>query len=240
MPRHNITTNLKVKPVALTVPVSSDEGLTTSEDIISYCARVSNPENQKSTETTSRLLRYLIKHKHWSPFDMVDVIFEIECPRDISRQILRHISMRFQEFSQRYQSIDKIGFIKNRECRLQDTDNRQNSLSCDDFETIQAWQDICDDVINYTEAKYKLALSMGIAKECARAVLPEGLTSSRLYVKGSLRSWIHYTEVRCDETTQKEHRVIANKVLKEVKKFFPSLVDHMAKTDETLLEDYKN
>ena len=183
------------------------DGLETPQQLIAYCARVSNPENQNNHETADRLIKYLIRNAHWSPLEMVDVTFEIEIPRDIGRQILRHASFRFQEFSQRY--AEALGFSDPRECRLQDTKNRQNSLPCLDEALTQEWFARQTHVIELAEETYQWALDNGIAKECARVVLPEGLTMSRMYMKGSIRSWIHYLQVRKDPSTQKEHRAIA-------------------------------
>ena len=196
------------------------------QDLVAYCARVSNPTNQSNTETTDRLLRYLIKHKHWSPFEMVSVCLEIETTRDIARQILRHRSFSFQEFSQRYADPTKeLSFVV-RDTRLQDTSNRQNSTELDfadpdNRELAINWREKQQKVIRAAKAAYEWAVQSGIAKEQARAVLPEGLTVSRLYINGTLRSWIHYCELRSDNGTQKEHREIAIECAKVIAKVFP-------------------
>jgi len=178
-----------------------------AENKIAYMARVSNPANQNSNASATKLLKYLIKNKHWSPFEMVNVCMEIETTRDIARQILRHRSFSFQEFSQRYAVSE--GFIQDSQARLQDEKNRQNSLYSDDI-SLQNWFEGAQRRL-ITEAKflYTSALDKGIAKECARVFLPEGLTMSRMYMNGTLRSWLHYIEIRCSLETQKEHRDVA-------------------------------
>ena len=184
-------------------------------------ARVSNPANQDNPETAPKLLKYLINNKHWSPFEMVNVCMEIETTRDIARQILRHRSFSFQEFSQRYAVSE--GFIQDSQARMQDTKNRQNSLYTDDI-SIQNWFEGAQRRL-VTEAKflYASALDKGIAKECARVLLPEGLTVSRMYMNGTLRSWLHYTDIRCDNATQKEHRDVANQCRDIIFSEFPTL-----------------
>lgn len=199
---------MTVRMISHTTPCV--DGLSTPQQLVAYCARVSNPENQFNNQTADRLIAYLIRNKHWSPLEMVDVTFEIEVPRDIGRQILRHRSFSFQEFSQRY--AEALGFSEPRECRLQDTANRQNSLPCMDEVLAGWWWSTQTMHIQMAEAHYEEAIARGIAKECARVILPEGLTMSRMYMKGSLRSWIHYLEVREDATTQKEHRDIARAI----------------------------
>jgi thymidylate synthase (FAD) len=194
-----------VRMVSYTTPCVDD--LETPQQLIAYCARVSSPKNQNSHETADRLIRYLIRNKHWSPLEMVDVTMEIEIPRDIGRQILRHRSFTYQEFSQRYAEV--MGFAAPREARMQDITNRQNSLPCVDVDLCAAWEEMQREVIEFCRDRYERALYLGIAKECARVVLPEGLTMSRMYMKGSIRSWIHYLDVRRDPTTQKEHRDLA-------------------------------
>lgn len=197
-------------------------GIDSPEELIAYCARVSNPANQYNTETSTRLVKYLIKHKHWSPLDMVDVTVEIEPTRDIGRQILRHQSFKFQEFSQRYASVEDLDdTFEISECRLQDTKNRQNSLPTEDVELADWWLDAQKEIIKLTATRYKEALNKGIAKEVARKVLPEGLTKTRMHMKGSIRSWIHYLEVRLDETTQKEHRDVALILSQIIAEVFP-------------------
>lgn len=212
----------EVKLVAVTKPVI--EGLDTAEDFVAYAARVSNPANQHNTDTSSRLLKYLLKHKHWSPFEMAHAVMEINTTRDIARQILRHRSFAFQEFSQRYANAADLGFVT-REARLQDTKNRQASieLSFHQMDLEDEWEDRQYKVLDVVKENYEWALKNGIAKEQARAVLPEGLTKSRLYMSGTLRSWIHFCQVRCDMSTQKEHRQVAEKVLEILRKEFPSI-----------------
>lgn len=192
------------------------------QDLIAYCARVSNPANQISSETTERLLKYLIKHKHWSPFEMASACLEIETTRDIARQLLRHRSFSFQEFSQRYADIRDLDddFVL-REARLQDTKNRQNSIESNDAWLQCEWDEAQNNVILAAQVAYNWAISKGIAKEQARAVLPEGLTKSRLYVNGTLRSWIHYIELRSANGTQKEHMDLAIECGKVINKIFP-------------------
>lgn len=198
------------------------------ENLVAYCARVSNPSNQHNTQTNSKLLSYLIKHKHWSPFEMVSVCLEIETTRDIARQILRHRSFSFQEFSQRYADVSDLGdSFELRQARLQDTKNRQNSVELDPgmnaehLELMDRWEDRQREVLSLASKVYKWALANGIAKEQARAVLPEGLTKSRLYVNGTLRSWIHFIELRSGNGTQKEHMQIAVECAKVISNLFP-------------------
>jgi thymidylate synthase (FAD) len=198
----------------------------TPGDLVAYTARVSNPANQNNTQTAPKLLKYLIKEKHWSPFEMVHMTLEIKTTRDIGRQILRHASFRFQEFSQRYAVAENIGC--DREARLQDTKNRQNSVEVDDPALQEDWQMEQAKVRNAAEAAYKWALDKGIAKEQARAVLPEGLTQSTLYMAGSLRSWIHYIDLRTSNGTQKEHMIIAEQCKKIVLEHFPVLEEYWA------------
>lgn len=195
-----------------------------SSDLIAYTARVSNPSNQMNTETSEKLLKYLAKHNHWSPFEMVSVVMEIETTRDIARQILRHRSFSFQEFSQRYADpTSDLGF-ETREARLQDTKNRQNSIETEDAGLLERWKQRQAKVINEARGAYKWAIENGIAKEQARAVLPEGNTTSRMYMNGTLRSWIHYCELRSGPETQKEHREIARACWAEIIRIYPSLV----------------
>lgn len=195
------------------------------QDLIAFCARVSNPANQNNTKTSDRLIRYLIDHKHWSPFEMVDVTLEINTTRDIGRQILRHVSMRFQEFSQRYADPTVMEF-QIREARLQDPKNRQNSFETDDIKLQDEWTKRQIDIITKAQEHYRWALENGIAKEQARALLPEGLTMSRMYVKGSIRSWIHYIDLRSEEGTQKEHREIARFCAKAISEVFPLIKEY--------------
>ena len=221
---------MSVKLVAITKPLV--EGLETADEFIAYCARVSNPSNQMNSETSSKLIRYLIKHKHWSPFEQVSCTMEIETTRDIGRQILRHRSFAFQEFSQRYADPTKgLGFIT-RECRLQDPKNRQNSIEVDDKQLAEDWILHQKGIINACQKTYEWAIKAGIAKEQARVILPEGLTVSRMYMTGSLRSWIHYVDVRAPEGTQKEHRLIAEQVKEQLIEYFPSLYEYFYAKEE--------
>ena len=179
-----------------------------AEQVIGYCARVSNPKNQDNEATAPKLLKYLLKNKHFSPFEMVNVCVEIETTRDIARQILRHRSFTFQELSQRYAVSE--GFIQDSQARMQDEKNRQNSLYTDDI-SLQNWFEGAQRrLVNEAKFLYSAALDKGIAKECARVFLPEGLTVSKMYMNGTLRSWLHYIDIRCDSATQKEHRDVAN------------------------------
>jgi thymidylate synthase (FAD) len=199
------------------------QGLENIQDLLSFCARVSNPSNQLNTETSERLLNYLIKNKHWSVFEMANICLEIETTRDIARQILRHRSFSFQEFSQRYaNAVEELDF-ETREARLQDTKNRQNSILTEDQELQKEWEEKQRQVINTSREVYNWAISKGIAKEQARAVLPEGNTLSRLYVNGTIRSWIHYCELRSINGTQKEHSEIALKCAKVISNLFPHI-----------------
>lgn len=214
---------MKVKLISYTTPSAEleDQGIHTLCDLASFCARVSNPSNQMNTETSEKLIAYLIKHKHWSPLEMVNVCLEIETTRDIARQILRHRSFSFQEFSQRYADpVKELSFV-HREARLQDNRNRQNSVECQDEELQAEWEKMQEDVIQRAKEAYQWALSKGIAKEQARCVLPEGNTVSRMYVNGTLRSWIHYIELRRENGTQKEHSQIALECAKIISELFP-------------------
>lgn len=190
-------------------------------DLIAYCARVSNPSNQNNTETNEKLVNYLVKHKHWSPLEMVSVCMEIETTRDIARQLLRHRSFSFQEFSQRYADPTKDLEFVNREARLQDPKNRQNSIPTEDGRLYEKWNMKQREVINKAIEVYKWAIANGIAKEQARSVLPEGNTVSKLYVNGTLRSWIHYIELRSGNGTQKEHMELAIEVANAIARIFP-------------------
>jgi thymidylate synthase (FAD) len=189
------------------------------EEIVCYCARVSNPTNQHNTETNSRLINYLIQHQHWSPFEMVSICLEVETTRDIARQILRHRSFSFQEFSQRYAEANLE--FQYKPARLQDKKNRQNSIESNDAELEQLWQDKQSDVSKLIEQTYTWAIENGIAKEQARAVLPEGMTLSKMYMNGTLRSWVHYIQLRSANGTQKEHREIAVNCADVISKIFP-------------------
>ena len=190
-------------------------------DLVAYCARVSNPDNQNNKETSEKLVKYLMKHKHWSPLEMVSACLEIETTRDIARQILRHRSFSFQEFSQRYADPTKDLDFEVREARLQDPKNRQNSVVTDDVELQAMWEDKQRNVIDASLDAYNWAIDNGIAKEQARAVLPEGNTVSRMYVNGTLRSWVHYIELRGANGTQQEHIDIAHAVAKVISDIFP-------------------
>jgi len=202
------------------------DGLYDAQELIAYCARVSNPSNQMNMETADKLIKYLIKHKHWSPLEMVSVCLEVETTRDIARQILRHRSFAFQEFSQRYADpTQDLDFVI-REARLQDTKNRQNSIelnkdSDEHRQIAYQWENLQRDLIQKTRDVYAWAVAKGIAKEQARAILPEGLTVSRLYMNGTLRSWVHYIELRSEGGTQKEHREIAVECAKVIAEVFP-------------------
>ena len=198
--------------------------LLSPESFIAYVARVSNPANQNNVETSERLLKYLVKNKHWSPFEMVHVVMEINTTRDIARQILRHRSFSFQEFSQRYAAVTEMS--EPRETRYQDKKNRQNSIEIPkdkDDEVPDMWESMQERLIDETMEVYEWAIRNGIAKEVARSVLPEGLTMSRMYMSGSLRSWIHYCELRMANGTQKEHRLIAEQCWNVIVEQFPSL-----------------
>jgi len=206
-------------------------------DQVAYAARVSNPANQNNTDTSEKLVRYLIKHQHWSPLEMVSVCLEIDTTRDIARQILRHRSFSFQEFSQRYADpTNDLGFVT-RDARLQDTKNRQNSIeiSEEDIYTsdraailVNNWEDKQQQAISFAQQTYKWAIDNGIAKEQARAVLPEGLTTSRLYMNGTLRSWVHYIQLRSANGTQKEHREIAIACAEAIKPIFPMIEEFLS------------
>jgi thymidylate synthase (FAD) len=203
-----------------------DEGIDDVQQLVAFCARVSNPSNQNNKDTSEKLIRYLIKHQHWSPLEMTSMCLEIETTRDIARQILRHRSFSFQEFSQRYADPTKDLAFVGREARLQDTKNRQNSVELDltnanDRELNNIWQEKQQAVINAAKEAYTWAVTNGIAKEQARAVLPEGNTVSRMYMNGTLRSWIHYIQLRSANGTQKEHREIALKCAEVIATVFP-------------------
>jgi thymidylate synthase (FAD) len=215
-------------------PVLQAQGIVNAQELVAYCARVSNPANQTNTETSEKLIRYLIKHAHWSPLEMVSVCLEIETTRDIARQILRHRSFSFQEFSQRYAVADLGWELK--EARLQDTKNRQNSielggLTLKEQNLIEQWKHKQEQLIQDAEYAYDWAIANGIAKEQARAVLPEGLTVSRLYMQGTLRSWLHYIELRSGPETQKEHRQIAVGCADAIQSIFPMIQEFVAKAE---------
>lgn len=193
-----------------------------AEYLLAYIARVSNPTNQDNPETAPKLIKYLIKHKHWSPFEMVSVCMEINTTRDIARQILRHRSFSFQEFSQRYAVAQDFEIS---EARMQDEKNRQNSLPVQDRELDDWWKEMQIDVLVAAKKAYRNALNLGIAKEVARKVLPEGMTNSNMYMSGTLRSWLHYIDIRCGPETQKEHREVALLCKNELEKHFPSVME---------------
>lgn len=218
---------MQVKLVSYSKPSRQfyDEGLADVQDLIAFCARVSNPSNQLNSGTSDKLIKYLIKHQHWSPLEMVSACMEITTTRDIARQILRHRSFSFQEFSQRYADPTKdLDFVV-REARLQDQKNRQNSIEVEDAE-LQAWWDAEQKfVIENVKRIYAQAIEKGIAKEQARAILPEGNTVSRMYMNGTLRSWIHFIELRSGNGTQKEHREVALECAKVISEIFPLVQD---------------
>ncbi len=214
---------MKVKLVSYSQPSKEfqEMGIGDAQDLIAFCARVSNPSNQLNAETSEKLIRYLINHSHWSPLEMVTACLEIETTRDIARQILRHRSFSFQEFSQRYADPTKdLDFVV-RETRLQDKKNRQNSIKSENKDLNIEWEKRQKQVIDSAIENYKWAVEHGIAKEQARAVLPEGNTISRLYMNGTLRSWIHYIQLRASHGTQKEHTEIAKACAEVISKIFP-------------------
>jgi thymidylate synthase (FAD) len=208
----------------------ANKGLDNIQDLIAYCARVSNPSNQANTKTTAKLLSYLIKHKHWSPFEMASACLEVDTTRDIARQLLRHRSFSFQEFSQRYADIRDLddNFVI-RDARMQDPKNRQNSISVNDKELQMQWEGYQQSVINQAKTAYNWAIENGIAKEQARAVLPEGNTVSRLYVNGTIRSWIHYIELRSSNGTQLEHMELAVAIADAIAQIYPEVSNVVSK-----------
>jgi len=219
--------NMNVRMISYSKPSREmyDEGLMDVQELVAFCARVSNPSNQFNTDTSEKLIKYLIKHQHWSPLEMVSACLEIETTRDIARQILRHRSFSFQEFSQRYADPTKdLSFVL-REARLQDTKNRQNSVENNNLALAAWWEERQKRVIEEARNAYDWAITNGIAKEQARAVLPEGLTVSRLYMNGTLRSWVHYCELRMANGTQKEHADIAREIAKVIAEVFPMMKD---------------
>jgi thymidylate synthase (FAD) len=215
--------SMNVNLIGITKPTAYS-GCNTVSELVAYTARVSNPANQNNNQTAAKLIKYLLKHRHVSPFEMVHATMEIKTTRDIARQILRHRSFSFQEFSQRY--AEATGFINDREARLQDHKNRQNSIEINDRLLQEQWNMMQQTVIDQSENVYKWALNNGIAKEQARAVLPEGLTESTMYMAGNLRSWIHYIDVRTDPSTQKEHRLIAEQCKDIILQHFPILQEY--------------
>ena len=214
---------MDVKLLSYSQPTAEfrDLGLSDAQELIAYCARVSNPSNQLNTETSEKLIRYLVRHQHWSPLEMVSACIEITTTRDIARQILRHRSFSFQEFSQRYADPTKDLSFVCREARLQDPKNRQNSVDVDDQLLQNEWYRAQQRVIYAAKREYEWAIASGIAKEQARAVLPEGLTESRLYMNGTLRSWVHFIELRSANGTQKEHQEVAVACAKVIAEIFP-------------------
>ena len=207
----------------------ADLGIQNAQELIAYCARVSNPSNQLNTDTSEKLIQYLVKHQHWSPLEMVSACIEITTTRDIARQILRHRSFSFQEFSQRYADPTKdLSFVL-REARLQDTANRQNSITTDDKMLSIEWERAQKRVIYAAQREYEWAIANGIAKEQARAVLPEGLIESRIYMNGTLRSWVHFIELRSANGTQKEHQEVAVACAKVIAEIFPLATELLAK-----------
>jgi len=214
---------MDVKLVSYSQPTVEfrDMGLADAQELIAYCARVSNPSNQLNSETSEKLIRYLVKHAHWSPLEMVSACVEITTTRDIARQILRHRSFSFQEFSQRYADPTKDLKFVTREARLQDLKNRQNSVDVEDQLLQNEWFRAQQRVIYAAQREYEWAIANGIAKEQARAVLPEGLIESRLYMNGTLRSWIHFIELRSGNGTQKEHQLVAVACAKAIAAIFP-------------------
>ena len=214
---------MKVKLISYSKPTEevSDEGISDAQELVAFCARVSNPSNQLNTETSEKLITYLIKNAHWSPLEMVSACLEIETTRDIARQMLRHRSFSFQEFSQRYANpVEDLEFVT-REARMQDPKNRQNSIDTDNSEIVNEWTSKQNEVIDAATNAYNWAVDSGIAKEQARSVLPEGNTVSRLYMNGTLRSWIHYIELRAGNGTQKEHMEIAKACAEVIHNIFP-------------------
>jgi thymidylate synthase (FAD) len=214
---------MNVKLLSYSQPTAefASQGIADAQELIAYCARVSNPSNQLNTDTSEKLIRYLIKHQHWSPLEMVSACMEITTTRDIARQILRHRSFSFQEFSQRYADPTKdLDFVL-REARLQDTKNRQNSIATDDIKLQERWEEQQQFIINAARSAYDWAIVNGIAKEQARAVLPEGLIESKLYMNGTLRSWIHFIELRSANGTQKEHQEVARSCAEAIAAIFP-------------------
>lgn len=218
---------MKAKLIAVTQPIV--EGIEDAQELVAFCARVSNPANQMNTDTSEKLIQYLMKYKHWSPFEMANCVVEVEAPRDIARQLLRHRSFAFQEFSQRYADVGALSeSFCVRECRMQDTKNRQNSIAIEHedgdlgAEVANWWYSVQKELLEDVSQKYKEALDRGIAKEVARVLLPEGLTMSRLYVNGTIRSWIHYLEVRTEQgVTQMEHVVLGRLIAEQICKAFP-------------------
>ena len=218
---------MKVRLVSYSKPTLEfeNEGITDVQELVAFCARVSNPSNQNNNETSQKLIKYLISNKHWSPLEMVTACIEIETTRDIARQILRHRSFSFQEFSQRYADPTKDLSFVFKEARLQDNKNRQNSIETNNESLKTEWINKQQKLIDLSLETYKWAIDNGIAKEQARAVLPEGNTVSRMYMNGTLRSWVHYIELRSSNGTQKEHMEIAKSIAKIISDIFPMISD---------------
>lgn len=222
--------NIAVRVISVSTPVVPE--IPDAESVVSYAARVSNPSNQDNFDTADKLLKYCANNGHWSVFEQATATVEIVCPRDISRQILRHRSFSFQEFSQRYAEVTSDSFIR-RECRMQDTKNRQNSIDLKDCELsrpekddiLARWCLAQDEVADVVQHHYNRLISLGVAKEVARVLLPEGLVLTRLYMTGNMRSWMHYIQVREGNGTQKEHIIVANKVKEALKEFFPNIIN---------------
>ncbi len=222
--------NIAVRVISVSAPVVPE--IPDAESVVSYAARVSNPSNQDNFDTADKLLKYCANHSHWSVFEQATATVEIVCPRDISRQILRHRSFSFQEFSQRYAEVTSDNFVR-RECRMQDTKNRQNSIPLKEFEMskpekedlLNDWYLAQDEVADVVQHHYNRLIGLGVAKEVARVLLPEGLVLTRLYMTGNLRSWMHYIQVREGNGTQKEHIIVANKVKEALKEFFPNIIN---------------
>jgi len=218
-----------VKLIGVTVP-RGIPGIETAEELVAYTARVSNPGNQANTETAPKLLKYLMKNQHWSPFEMVHVIMEINTTREIAHQIVRHRSFAFQEFSQRYANVEEMGFTKS-EARMQDLKNRQASHETTNQDLIDTWNDYQDEILDLAKEAYSWGITSGLAKEVVRKALPEGLTNSRLYMSGPLRSWIHYCQLRGGNGTQKEHRLVAEQATHILEKEFPSISELLKETN---------
>ena len=218
---------MKVRLISYSKPTEQleDSNISDIQELVAFCARVSNPNNQYNNDTSTKLMKYLIDNKHFSPLEMVNACLEIETTRDIARQILRHRSFSFQEFSQRYADASQLGF-ELREARLQDTKNRQNSIETDNVQLAETWRQRQNQVMDEILDTYQWAINNGIAKEQARAVLPEGMTKSRMYMNGTLRSWIHYIQLRSANGTQKEHQEIALACAAAIEPIFPMIMEY--------------
>jgi len=229
MPLTLLISNMQVRLISHSTPTTDiwAQGISDVQELIAFCARVSNPSNQLNTNTSDKLIAYLIKHKHWSPLETVNATLEITTTRDIARQILRHRSFSFQEFSQRYAVAD-LGF-EFKEARLQDVKNRQNSIESGDEQLNEVWVKFQESLLLEATKTYQWAINNGIAKEQARAVLPEGITVSRLYMNGTLRSWVHYIQLRSGVETQKEHRDIALACADAIEPIFPMIKEFTTK-----------